>query len=101
MNRNQLIEAVAEKTSISKVQTVRTVKAVLDVISDELAKGEVVSLTGFGKFKVTARSARTGRHPRTGTPIRIAASRSLKLSPGTVLRKAVKAGANKKVARCK
>ena len=101
MNKTQLIEAVAEKTNTSKAQTERTVKAILDVIAEELGKGETVSLLGFGKFEVKTRSARNGRNPRTGAPIKIAAARVPKFSPGALLRKSVTPAPGKKVARRK
>ena len=101
MNKTQLIEAVAEKTALSKAQTERTVKAVLDIIAEELGKGEAVSLLGFGKFEVKTRSARNGRNPRTGAPIKIAAARVPKFSPGALLRKSVTPSSGRKVARRK
>jgi len=101
MNKTQLIEAVAEKTNVSKAQTERTVKAVLDVIAETLGKGDTVSLLGFGKFEVKTRSARNGRNPRTGAPLKIAAARVPKFSPGAVLRKSVAPAAGRKVARRK
>jgi len=101
MNKTQLIEAVAEKTSQSRAQTERALRALLEVIAEALGKGEAVSLIGFGKFEVKTRSARNGRNPRTGAPIKIAAARVPKFSPGALLRKAVTISTGKKVARRK
>ena len=101
MNKTQLIEAVADKTGLPKAQTDRSVKAILEVISETLAKGEAVSLIGFGKFEVKTRTARNGRNPRTGAPMVIAAARTPKFSPGASLRKSVTPSTGKKVGRRK
>ena len=75
MNKNDLIDAVAERTSLAKSDAARAVEAVLGTIADSLKKGDVVTLSGFGAFATKTRAARTGRNPRTGEAIQIAASR--------------------------
>jgi DNA-binding protein HU-beta len=64
--------------------------AILDVIQDELAAGNKLTLTGFGTFSVSERKARTGRNPRTGEEIKIPACKVAQFKPGKVLKEAVK-----------
>ena len=89
MNKTQQIDAVASKSALSRAQAERSLKAILEIISEELGKGGSVSLLGFGKFETRMRKARTGRNPRTGAPIAIAASRMPAFSPGANLRRSV------------
>ena len=72
MNKNDLIDAVAERTSLAKSDAARAVEAVLGAITDTLQKGDAVTLSGFGTFAVKTRAARTGRNPahRRGDPDR-------------------------------
>lgn len=90
MNKSELIHAVANATGLSKVDSAKSVSAVLDVISQSLAKDESVSLVGFGTFSVKERSARTGRNPQTGAAIEIAASKNLSFKAGKTLKDLVK-----------
>lgn len=76
MNKAELIAAVAEKTGLSKKDTEKAVSAVFETIKDTLAKGDKVSVFGFGNFEVRERAARTGLNPQTKQPIKIAASKS-------------------------
>ena len=89
MNKNGLVAAVTSTTGASKADAARVVDAVCDVITDALSRGEDVRLTGFGRFSVANRSARTGRNPRTGAPIYIPASRQHKFRAGKQLKNAV------------
>lgn len=75
MNKTELISAVAEKAGITKKDTESVVAATLDVITEALAKGDKVALAGFGIFEVKNREARTGRNPRTGETMEIAATK--------------------------
>ena len=75
MNKTELIAAVAAKTNLTKKDTEATIGATLDVITEALAKGDKVQLAGFGIFEVKTREARTGRNPRTGETMEIAASK--------------------------
>ena len=95
MARTQLIKAAAEKTAIFKAQAELSLKAVPDIISGELGKGNTVSLPGFGKFEVKTRNARNGRHLQTGSPLTIAAARIPEFSAGAPLRKSVFPSAEK------
>ncbi len=89
MNKGELIEAVADSAGISRADATKAVDAVLDSISKTLSNGGSVSLVGFGTFSVKARAARTGRNPRTGEPIQIAASNVPGFKAGKALKDAV------------
>jgi DNA-binding protein HU-beta len=82
MNKTELINAVAEKAEVSKKDAKAAVEAVLDVIQEELKKGEKVQLVGFGTFEVSERAAREGRNPLTGESMTIKASKSPKFKAG-------------------
>ena len=75
MNKTELIAAIAEKTGLSKKDTERVVNATVATITENLKKGEKVSVSGFGIFEVKAREARVGRNPRTKETIQIPATR--------------------------
>ena len=89
MNKNELIEAIADKTDSSKAQAARTVTALTETITEVLQKGDSISLPGFGTFEVRERSERTGRNPKTGEQLKIAASKVPAFKPGTTLKAAV------------
>ena len=89
MNKNDLIDAVAERTSLAKSDAARAVEAVLGAITDTLQKGDAVTLSGFGTFAVKTRAARTGRNPRTGEVIQIAVSKVPGFKAGKGLKDAV------------
>jgi len=89
VNTAQLADQIAAQGGITKAQAKTLVDAFLDAIRDAAAKGEEVSLPGFGKFKVQAKPARTGRNPSTGAAIQIAASKKLVFQPAKVLKDAV------------
>ena len=71
MNKTELVAAIAERTELTK-------KAFIDVVGDELSKGEKIQLAGFGTFEVTERAARDGINPRTKETIHIPASKAPK-----------------------
>jgi len=75
MNKTELVAAVAEKTGLLKKDAEKAVSAVVDTITETLADGGKVQLVGFGTFEVRERAARTGKNPRTGAAIKIAASK--------------------------
>lgn len=89
MKKTEFIEAVADKAGITKTEASKNVNAVLDVITDTLANGDSVVLTGFGTFKVRHTKARNGVNPRTKERIRIPASKRPAFSAGAVLKKSV------------
>ena len=89
MNKTELIAAVAEKAELSKKDAEKAIKAFTDVVSDELVKGEKIQLVGFGTFEVRNREARTGKNPRTGEAIQIAASKVPAFKAGKALKDVV------------
>lgn len=89
MNKSQLIDAVAAKSGLTKADTEKTYKAMVEAISEEMGKGEQITLIGFGTFLVRDRKARTGRNPRTGKPLEIAASKVPAFRAGKALKDAV------------
>ena len=76
MNKSELIDAVAESTSLSKADAGRALESVLETIKSTLKRGEKVTIPGFGTFEARQRNARTGRNPQTGETIQIAASKT-------------------------
>jgi len=90
MNRKELIDAVAAKTEMKKVDVERVIEGTISAITEELANGGSVALTGFGTFATSERSERTGRNPSTGAEMKIAASRVAKFKVGSALKSAVK-----------
>lgn len=89
MNKSELIDALAAKCDLSKASAGRAIEGLTEVITETLAKGETVSLIGFGTFSVSERAARTGRNPKTGAELKIAASKVPKFSVGAKLKAAV------------
>ena len=89
MNKNELISKVAGQTGYTKKDTGVVVDAVVAAIVDTVASGEKVSIVGFGTFEATSREARTGRNPKTGEAIEIAASKSPKFKAGSAFKTAV------------
>ena len=82
MNKAELVAAIAEKTELSKKDSEKALKAFIDVVTEELKKGEKVQLVGFGTFETSKRAAREGRNPQTGETMKIAASVAPKFKPG-------------------
>ena len=89
MNKNDLVDAVAERTGLAKSDAARAVEAVLGTVTETLQKGDQVALSGFGTFVVKERAARTGRNPRTGESIAIPASRVPAFKAGKALKDAL------------
>lgn len=89
MNLNDLKASVAEKAGISMADAGSAVSAVLDTITEALAKGDKIALVGFGNFEVSERAAREGRNPATGETIQIAASKAVKFKAGKALKDSV------------
>lgn len=89
MNKSELIEAVAEGADISKAAAERAVNTMVSSVIDTLAKGDQVAIAGFGSFVVRERAARTGRNPRTGEEIQIAASKNPAFKAGKAFKDAV------------
>jgi nucleoid DNA-binding protein len=89
MNKGDLINEVANIVNTKKAAQ-EVVDCVLTTIAKSLKKGEDVTLTGFGTFKVVKRKARKGRNPFTGEEIKIKATKAPKFSPAKALKEAVK-----------
>ena len=89
MNKNELIAAVADKTSLAKGDATSAVEAIFDVITGALKEGDEVRVVGFGTFVVSQRKAGKGRNPQTGAEIDIPASKSPKFRAGKPLKDAV------------
>jgi DNA-binding protein HU-beta len=89
MNKTDLVTYIKETAGLSAGAAVKALDAVLDTIQNTLAQGEDITLTGFGSFAVTTRSARQGRNPKTGEAIAIAASRQVRFKAGKALKEAV------------
>lgn len=86
MTKADLIESVASKVDLPRATAEKVVNVLFDDIVAALRQGEKVNISGFGTFAVSERKARTGRNPKTGEVIEIAASRAPKFKPGKQLR---------------
>ena len=89
MNKNEFIQAVADEANLSKADAARAVDAIVATVGNALKQGDSVSLVGFGTFLVRERAARTGRNPRTGEEIKIAAAKNPVFKAGKALKDAV------------
>jgi DNA-binding protein HU-beta len=89
VTKSEFVDQVADRAGLSKKDASDAVDAVLDTIEDALKRGSDITFSGFGKFSVSARSAREGRNPATGETIQIAASKVPKFTAGAALKKAV------------
>ena len=89
MNKAELVAAIAEKTELPKKDSEKALKAFIDVVTEELIKGEKIQLVGFGTFEVTERAAREGRNPQTGKTMEIAACKAPKFKAGKQLKDAL------------
>jgi DNA-binding protein HU-beta len=87
MTKAELIDAVASAAGVTKADAEKTVQAFFDVVVSTTKKGDdKVAWPGFGSFSTTSRPARTGRNPRTGEPVKIAASKVMKFSASSTLK---------------
>ena len=86
MTKAELIESVASKVDLPRAVAERAVNTMFDDIVDALKRGEKVNVSGFGTFSVSERKARTGRNPKTGESIEIAASKAAKFKAGKTLK---------------
>ena len=89
MNKTELITAIEESADISKKDSEKALKAFVDVVTEELKKGEKVQLVGFGTFEVSERAAREGRNPQTGKTMKIEACKAPKFKAGKALKDAI------------
>jgi DNA-binding protein HU-beta len=98
MNKSELIDVAATEADISKAAAGRALDAILAAVVKTVAKGDTVTLIGFGTFKSSKRAARTGRNPQTGKEIKIAATTVPRFTAGAGFKSAV---AGKKAAKKK
>jgi DNA-binding protein HU-beta len=98
MNKSELIEAVAKSAELSKVDAEKALAAVIATVVKAVAKGDTVTLVGFGTFKSSKRAARTGRNPATGAALKIAATTVPRFTAGATFKASV---AGKKAAKKK
>ena len=89
MNKTDLIDAVSDSADLTKADAARAVDAVIASITAALKKGDSVTVVGFGTFQVRERAARSGRNPKTGDTIQIAASKNPAFKAGKALKDAV------------
>lgn len=89
MNKSELIAEVASKSGLTISDATKVVNIVTSSITKILAKGEAVSIIGFGTFKINKRAARIGRNPRTGAELKLPAKNVPAFSPGKALKDAV------------
>ena len=101
MNKSELVAAVAEKSALTKKDAAKAVEAVFEVIGDTLQKKAKVQLIGFGTFQTSERKARTGKNPRTGEAVKIAASTVPSFKAGKGLKEKVNTKPAKKAAKKK
>ena len=90
MNKTQLVDAIAKKASITKVDAKKALDAFIHVTGEALKAGDTIALIGFGSFAVAKKPGRTGRNPRTGASIKIAAKNVVKFKAGAELNALVK-----------
>lgn len=89
MNKSELIANVAEKAGITKKDAEKALNGLFESVQEALVAGDKVQMIGFGTFEVKERAARTGRNPRTGEEINIAASKNPTFKAGKALKDAV------------
>lgn len=89
MRKQDLVKEIAGKSNLPPRQVAMVVDATFDAIRDAMARGEKVTLTGFGAFEVAQRNEREGRNPRTGERITIAARKAPQFRPGSELKRAI------------
>jgi DNA-binding protein HU-beta len=85
MNKTELINAIADASGLSKIDSRKALDGFLTSVTTELKKGGKITLVGFGTYSVVAKKARTGINPKTKKPIKIAAKNVVKFKPGAEL----------------
>jgi DNA-binding protein HU-beta len=94
VNKGEAVEAIVRASNLSKTDAESVLSAFVESVQSAVARGDKVTLPGFGTFAPSARKARTGMNPQTREPIQIAASKSVKFSVGSEFKKRVNATAN-------
>ena len=90
MNKSELVDAIATEAGLSKSDAEKALNATIETVKGAVAKGDKVTLPGFGSWSKTQRAARQGRNPRTGEVVQIPASNGVKFSAGAQFKAAVK-----------
>ena len=98
MNTSELAEQLAAERGLTKAAAKEAIETVVTAIINAATQGDEISLSGFGKFKVTSREAREGRNPATGASIKIAASKKLSFTPAKAVKDTLNPAPNKKAA---
>jgi DNA-binding protein HU-beta len=102
VNKGELVESIASRSGLDKRQAEGALNAFVDAVMDAVKGGERVAILGFGSFNPKSRSARTGRNPQTGAPVKIAASKSVGFAPGAAFKTTLNSkGGTKKAAPAK
>ena len=86
MNKKELVAAIAESTEVSKKDVEKVLESFVNTVVEEVKNDGKVQLVGFGTFEASERAERTGRNPRTGETVTIAASKVFKLKPGKAVK---------------
>lgn len=89
MNKNELVDAVAGATGLSKADTARVVEQIMATVISTVSAGRPVRLSDFGTFEPQRRAPRTARNPRTGEQVAVAATRAPRFRPSPAFKKAV------------
>ncbi len=89
MNKTELVDAIARDSGLSRADSARAIDSLINTVQKTLKKGDDVAITGFGKFSVAKRAARTGRNPATGATLKIKASKAPKFTAGATLKATV------------
>ncbi len=89
MTKAELIDAVAKSADVSKVDAEKTLAAFFDIVTATAKKGDKAAWPGFGSFSTSKSTARTGRNPQTGEPVKIAASTRMKFTSSATLKAAL------------
>ena len=89
MNKQELIESIADKSHTTRSDSKKMLEAFIETVTETLARGDSVQLVGFGSFKTNERKARSGRNPRTGESVTIPAKRVPSFTAGNTLKEAV------------
>lgn len=89
MNKGELVDAVAEKASVTKKQADSVISAIVESIMEAVSNGEKVTLVGFGSFESRERKAREGRNPKTGEKMDIPATKVPAFSAGKLFKERV------------
>ena len=89
MNKNEIVSSMAEKTGMKKTEMEKALKAFTDTVVEALKNDDKIQLVGFGTFEVNKKPARTGRNPKTGEQMKIAACNAPKFKPGKALKDAL------------